>query len=174
VSNVYVVFFRYYLISTDIVLLSLLFRPSFETLFATGANESGFFFGNTDAYVTYPNRKRDRQLLCYSELHSRGLGYLDNNACSTEENVEHSRSCLDDEDLGSSFLHLQTRAQFEDDILLRLQPPNTYVSPSLMLAQTRNHGLTVTSTPLLKFRSNAIATNALRAMHYIVANCDLW
>jgi hypothetical protein len=174
VSNVYVAFFRYYWISTYIVLMSLLFRPSFETLFATGANESGFFFGNTDAYVTYPNRKRDRQLLCYSELHSRGLGNLDNSACWTEENVEHSRSSLDDEDLCSSFLQLQTRAQFEDDILLRLQPPNTYTSPPLILAQTRNHGLTLTSTPLMQIRSKAIATNALRAMHSIVANCDLW
>ena len=137
-------------------------------------NESGFFFGNSDAYVTNPNRKRDRQLLCYSELHSRGLGYLDNYACSTEENVEHSKSCIDDEGSSASFMQLQSRAQSEDDTLLRLQTPQTYISPSLMLAHARHHSWTVTSTDLLQLRRNKGAADAHRVMHSVVANCDLW
>ncbi len=139
-------------------------------------NESGFFFGNGDAYVTYPNRKRDRQLLCYSELHSRGLGYLDSNACLVEENGENSRSWLgDDEDmLCSSFLQLRTRAQFEDDSLLRLTATQPYLSTSSILVETRNHGLNVASMPLMQFRRNEVAINALRVMHSVVANCDLW
>lgn len=136
-------------------------------------NESAFFFGNSDAFVTNPNRKRDRQLLCYSELHSRGLGYLDNNACTTEENVEHSKSCFDDEGSSASFMQLQSRAQLEDDTLLRLQAPQTFISPSLMLEHSRHHSWTAASTDLLQLRRIKGAADAHRAMHSFVVNCDL-
>ena len=105
----------------------LVSRPSFEAIYSSGVNESGFFFGNSDSYVTYPNRKRDRQLLSLSELHSRGLGFLDINA-SPEENADNSKSGLnEDEESMSSFIQFQTRVRSEDDIVL-----NSYVSPTFL------------------------------------------
>jgi hypothetical protein len=142
-------------------------------------NESGFFFGNTDSYVTYPITRRDRQLLSYSELHSRGLGFLDNSGCSFEEHSsDSSKSGMDDEETESSFLQLQTCARLEDDSLLNPQVSQSFLSlPSLLkqgLGVTRNHGLTMDPTPLLRSRRSQIATNALGVMHSAVANCDLW
>mmetsp|Transcript_11779 Transcript_11779/g.25072 ORF Transcript_11779/g.25072 Transcript_11779/m.25072 type:complete len:1591 (-) Transcript_11779:61-4833(-) len=153
--------------------------PSLETLYATGTNESDFFFGNSDSFVTHPIRSRDRQVLSYSCLHSRGLGLLDNNVLY-EENPDNTDGGLEkeDTDAASCFDQLQTRVRSEDDILL-----NPLVSPTLlqlpsMLEQTLNiaskHGFTRHQTPLLQSRRTQIATNSLGIMHSAVANCNMW
>jgi len=153
-------------------------RPSFEALYSSGMNESSFFFGNTDSYDTYPIMRSDRQLLSYSELHSRGLGFLDNSGCSFEENPDNSKSGTEDEHTESSFLQLQTRVRLEDDILLNSQVPPSFLSlPSLLkqgLDVARSLDFIMDPMPLLRSRRNQIAANALGVMHSAVANCDLW
>ena len=156
-------------------------RPSFETIYSTGVNEYGFFFGNGDSYVTYPNVRRDRQLLAYSELHSRGLGFLDNTGSSSvEENPENSKSGLVDEegDEALPFLQLQSRIRSEDDIFLSpCVSPALSTLPSLLeqgLDISRKHGFTKDITPLLQLRTNSVAQHALGIMHSVLANCDLW
>eukprot|EP00579_Thalassiosira_antarctica_P012025 CAMPEP_0201922538 /NCGR_PEP_ID=MMETSP0903-20130614/10548_1 /ASSEMBLY_ACC=CAM_ASM_000552 /TAXON_ID=420261 /ORGANISM="Thalassiosira antarctica, Strain CCMP982" /LENGTH=1589 /DNA_ID=CAMNT_0048459697 /DNA_START=141 /DNA_END=4910 /DNA_ORIENTATION=+ len=150
--------------------------PSLETLYSTGANESGFFFGNSDSYVTRPTRQRDRHLLSYSGLHSRGLGFLDNN-CLSEEISDNSESGLDVEETDSS-VQLRTRVRSEDDILLNPQVSSAFLLlPSLLeqgLDTARKYGFTRDQTPLLQLRKNQVATHALGIMHTLVANCDLW
>ncbi len=117
--------------------------------------------------------RRDRQLLSYSELHSRGLGFLDNSGCSLEENSsDNSKSGVEDEETE------QTCARLEDDSLLNAHVSSSFLSlPSLLkqgLDVTLNHGLTTDPTPLLRSRRSRIATNALGVMHSALANCDLW
>ena len=157
----------------------LISRPSFEAIYSSGVNESGFFFGTSDSYVTHPNRNRDRQLLSFSELHSRGLGFLDINA-SPEENSDNSKSGLNEhEETMSSFLQLQTRIRSEDDILLNSYVSPTFLSlPSLLeqgLDVARKHGFTKDLSPLLQLRRSHVATNSLGIMHSVLASCDrLW
>lgn len=151
-------------------------RPSFEAIYSSGVNESGFFFGNSDSYVTYPNRKRDRQLLSFSDLHSRGLGFLDINA-SPEESADNSKSGLnDDEESMSSFIQLQTRIRSEDDIVLNSYVSQTFLSlPSLLeqgLDVARKHGFTKDLSHLLQLRRSHVATYSLGIMHSVLASCD--
>merc|ERR1712194_781702 len=120
--------------------------PSLETLYSLGSNESGFFFGNSDSYVTHPIRSRDRKLLSYSGLHSRGLGFLDND-CLSEENPENSaENGFVDEGTDSSFVQLQSRARSEDDILIHQPVSQAFLSlPSLLeqgLKVSRKYGFT--------------------------------
>ena len=145
-------------------------------LHASGMNDFGFFFGNTDSYVTHPIMKRDRQLLSYSALYSRGLGFLDSShGISIEDNPDNSRSGVEDDETESTFF-LQSRS--EDDILLNPHASPTFSSlPSLLkqgLDVAHIHGFVMDRMPLLRSRSNQIATNALGVMHSAVANCDLW
>ena len=122
--------------------------------------------------------RRDRQLLSYSELHSRGLGFLDNRGCLSEDISDNSKSGMEDEETDSSFLTLRKRVSSEDDILLNplVFPP--YLSLPSLLEQSvygaRNVGLTIDPTQLLRTRSNQTANNALGVMHSAVANCDIW
>ncbi len=91
-------------------------------------NESGFFFGNSDVYVTYPNMQRDRRVLSYSEHHSRGLGFLDKMSVPDESDEASKMGPIDDEtDL--AFFQLQNRVHHEDDILLSSQPSPTLGTP---------------------------------------------
>lgn len=147
--------------------------PSFDMLYSSGMNDSGFFFGNTDSYVTHPIMKIDRQLLSYSALHSRGLGFLDSS--SIEENPDNSRSGVVDDETESSFF-LQLRS--EDDILLNPHTSPTISSlPSLLkqgLDVAHSHGFVINRMPLLRLRRSQIATKALGVGHSAVANCDLW
>lgn len=160
----------------------LMCRPSLETIYSTGANESGFFFGNVDSYVTYPNRRRDRQLLSYSELFSRGLGLMDDTNCLlSEENTDNSKSGFVDEegDTDSTFLQIQTtRVRSEDDILLTPQvSPALLLLPSLLeqgLDIALEYGFTMDVMPLLHLRRRQLAKTALGIMHTALTNCDLW
>jgi hypothetical protein len=150
--------------------------PSFEMLYSSGMNDSGFFFGSTDSYVTHPIMKRDRQLLSYSELYSRGLGFLDSShGISIEENPDNSRSGVEDDETESSFF-LQSRS--EDDILLNPHASPTISSlPSLLkqgLDVARSHGFVINRMPMLQSRRSQIATKALGVGHSAIANCDLW
>jgi len=154
--------------------------PSLDSLYSTGANESGFFFGSSDSYVTHPQRQRDRQLLSYSNRHSRGLGFLDNSNCLSEDDPDDSKSELDDEDEtdSSSFVQLRTRVRSEDDVFI-----NACTSTAILLLPSlleQGHGVSWKSsftrdrTPLLQSRKNRRATNALGIMHTVLANCDIW
>ena len=49
------------------------FRPSFERIFSLGWNEDGYFFGNSDTYLTNPCDGRERKLLALGESLERGL-----------------------------------------------------------------------------------------------------
>jgi hypothetical protein len=154
------------------------YRPSFEALYASSLNESSFFFGNTDSYVTNPTMRRDRQLLSYSELHSRGLGFLDDGVGPSEETSDNSNSGMEDEETNSSFFTSQKHVSSEDDILLNPLVSSPFLSLPLLLEQSlgvaRSVGLSIDPTPLLQTRSNQTAVNALGVMHSAVANCDLW
>lgn len=150
--------------------------PSFEMLYSSGMNDSGFFFGNTDSYLTHPIMKRDRQLLSYSELYSRGLGFLDSShGISIEENPDNSRSGVEVDEIESSFF-LQSRS--EDDILLNPHASPTISSLQSLLKQgldvARSHGFVVNRMPMLQSRRSQIATKALGVGHSAIANCDLW
>ena len=125
--------------------------------------------------------QRDRQLLSYSELHSRGLGLLDNNNVLPEEiPSEDSKSVLnDDEDTLPFFQSLQTtRVRSEDDLYLNPNVSATMSSlPSLLeqgLDVARKHGFTKDMSPLLQLRKSQLATTSLGIMHTTVANCKRW
>ena len=126
--------------------------------------------------------QRDRQLLSYSELHSRGLGFLDNNNVLPEESPsEDSNSGLNDEDeeILPFFQSLQTtRARSEDDLYLNPNVSATMSSlPSLLeqgLDVARKHGFTKDMSPLLQLRKSQLATTSLGIMHTTVANCKRW
>lgn len=152
--------------------------PSFETLYATGANESGFFFGNSDAYTTHPVGQRDRRLLSYSELHSRGLGYLDNFTLPSDENSDDSKSAMETEETDPSFVQLRASIQSEDEILLGSQVSPSLLSLPSVLAQglrtAPKHGFTRNLSPLLQMRLSGISLNALGIMHLAVANGNVW
>ncbi|KAL7552235.1 hypothetical protein ACHAWF_015467 [Thalassiosira exigua] len=153
--------------------------PSFEMLYSTGSNESGFFYGNIDSYVTRPSR-RERELLSYSGVHSRGLGFLDVDICSPEEDSENSKGeeFGDEEDAEFTFLRQRMRVRSEDDFLLGPStPPAFSLLPSLLehgIGIARKHGFTKQQTPLVQSRKNQVATSALEFMHDVLANCDWW
>jgi len=126
--------------------------------------------------------QRDRQLLSYSELHSRGLGFLDNNTVLPEESPsEESKSGLydDDEETLPFFQQLQTnRVRSEDDLYLNPNVSATMSSlPSLLeqgLDVARQYGFTKDMSPLLQLRRSHLATTSLGIMHTTVANCKRW
>jgi len=126
--------------------------------------------------------QRDRQLLSYSELHSRGLGLLDNNNVLPEEiPSEDSKSVLNDEaeEILPFFQSLQTtRVVSEDDLYLNPNVSATMSSlPSLLeqgLDVARKHGFTKDMSPLLHLRRSHLATTSLGIMHTTVANCKRW
>lgn len=124
--------------------------------------------------------QRDRQLLSYSELHSRGLGFLDNNNVLPEENPsDDSKSGDDDEETQPFFQSLQTtRVCSEDDLYLNPNMSATMSSlPSLLeqgLDVARKYGFTKDMSPLLHLRRSHLATTSLGIMHTTVANCKRW
>ena len=125
--------------------------------------------------------QRDRQLLSYSELHSRGLGFLDNNNVLPEENSsDDSKSGLNDEDEETLpfFQQLQTtRVCSEDDLYLNPNVSAMSTLPSLLeqgLDVARKHGFTKDMSPLLHLRRSHLATTSLGIMHTTVAICKRW
>jgi hypothetical protein len=106
--------------------LTLSDRPSFESLYLSGTNENGFFFGNADAFMTHPCRQRERRLLLNSQLYSRGFGFLDN---IIEHELPENESSNDAKELDpTEHDNLQSRTQSEDDVLLCSASP-----PALLL-----------------------------------------
>uniref|UniRef100_A0A7S1ZDJ0 AAA+ ATPase domain-containing protein n=1 Tax=Ditylum brightwellii TaxID=49249 RepID=A0A7S1ZDJ0_9STRA len=47
--------------------------PSIEKLYSSGWNDSGFFFGKSNTYMTHPHRLRDKRIFSRAEVHTRGM-----------------------------------------------------------------------------------------------------
>lgn len=143
--------------------------PCFETIYQTGVNDSEFFFGNSDSYICHPNRVRERQLLCLSEMNSRGLGRLD---VELKEDVvdADSNSGFDTAESDSMFPLMPTRTDSEDDILLGTNVPPAFFALSSLLMKCRDGALTNHESPLLDRRRNRTCTDSMYAMFELLTN----
>jgi hypothetical protein len=151
--------------------------PCFDTIYQTGVNDSGFFFGNSDSYLCHPNRPRERQLLCLSEMNSRGLGRLDVEL--KEEIIDaDSNSGFDTTESDSLFPVMPTRSDSEDDILLSANAPSAFLSlPSLLMRrrdEIPNVNFSVQTSPLLDLRRNQVWKDSMYAMYEILTNGKSW
>ena len=149
-----------------------------ETIYSTGENETGFFFGNSDSYVTIPNTRRDRQLLSYSELCSRGLGLMDRCVLS-DETTENSNVEIEDEATDPSlFIEVPSRLRSEDDLLLsQMVSPAFLLLPSLLeqgFSSASENGFAMDMSPLLHLRRNQVATTGLGVMNEAFTQGDRW
>jgi hypothetical protein len=151
--------------------------PCFETIYQTGVNDSEFFFGESDSYLCHPNRPRERQLLCLSEMNSRGLGRLD---VELKEDVvdADSNSGFGAEESDSMFPQIPTRTDSEDDILLGTNAPSAFLSlPSLLMKchdGVLNAKLTHNESSLLDIRRNQTCTDSMYAMFEMLTNGKSW
>ena len=90
----------------------------------SGLTEDGFFFGDADAYMTYPCRQRERSLLSNTELYSRGLGALDS-VTEQEPLGKETSETTNDEFEQTNLELIPSRIQSEDDMFICSQPPAT-------------------------------------------------
>lgn len=151
--------------------------PSFETIYQTGVNDSGFFFGGSNSYVCHPIRPRERQLLYLSEMNSRGLGRLDND--NKEESLDQdSNSGFDLEESNSVLSLVPTRSDSEDDTLLSTSIPSSFhLLPPLLLrrrAKLSNVNFTLHESPLLELRRNQVWKESLYSMYEVLTNGKTW
>lgn len=151
--------------------------PCFDTIYQTGVNDSGYFFGNSDSYLCHPNRPRERQLLSLSEMNSRGLGRLDVEL--KEEAVDaDSNSGFDTAESDSMFPLMPIRSDSEDDILLSANVSSAFLSlPSLLMKrrdETPNINVSVVELSLLDLRRNQVWKDAMYAMYEILTNGKSW
>ncbi len=102
------------------------FRPSFESLYVRGESNSGFFFGCSDAHMTYPNRRRERYLMSCSQLQSRGLGLLE--CCRPHGVLDDNPDTNLDYDVDLFSAPSPSRAASDDDMFYSQQ-----MSSSLLL-----------------------------------------
>lgn len=144
--------------------------PCLETIYQTGVNDSEFFFGNCDSYMCHPNRVRERQLLCLSEMNSRGLGRLDVEL--KEDTVDadsNSGFGFDNAESDSMFPVMPTRTDSEDDILLGTNAPSAFLSLPSLLMKCRDGALT-NHSPLLDRRRNRTCIDSMYAMFEMLTN----
>ena len=151
--------------------------PSFDTLYETGVNESGFFFGASDAYVCHPNRLRERKLLSLSETNSRGVGQLD---IELKEDVVEadSNSGFDTVESDSLFPLIPTRNNNEDDILLKANESVAILSlPSLLMQhcdELENFAFTRRESPLLDLKRTQIWKDSIYVMYDLLVHGKSW
>lgn len=143
--------------------------PCLETIYQTGVNDSEFFFGNSDSYICHPNRVRDRQLLCLSEMNSRGLGRLDVELKEDAIDAD-SNSGFDTAESDSMFPVMPTRVDSEDDILLGTNVPPAFLSLPSLLMKCRDGALTNHESPLLDRRRNRTCIDSMYAMFELLTN----
>eukprot|EP00986_Skeletonema_menzelii_P002312 scaffold627_cov144-Skeletonema_menzelii.AAC.21 len=151
--------------------------PCFETIYQTGVNDSEFFFGESDSFICHPNRPRERQLLCLSEMNSRGLGRLD---VELKEDVvdADSNSGFSTAESDSMFPLIPTRTDSEDDMLLGTNAPSAFLSlPSLLMKcndGALNAKLAKNESPLLDIRRNQTCMTSMYAMFEMLTNGKSW
>ena len=151
--------------------------PSFDVIYQTGVNDSGFFFGCSNSYICHPNKPRERQLLCLSEMKSRGLGRLYNEF--KEEIVEQdSNSDFVAENSNSIFSLTPFRSDSEDDMLLSSTMPSSFdMLPSLLMkrrVELLDENLTVDKSAWLDSRRNQMWKDSLYSMYEILTHGNSW
>lgn len=155
--------------------------PSFEAIYSAGLNESEFFFGNSDCYVTIPQRFRERNLLSRSNLFSRGLGHLD---CTSVAEDDEDPAGDSDENSNSMFSFAgetnggRFSCRSEDDLFLPSQSKTTLEHlPSLLaknLLLAKNHGFSRALCPALTLRREQSLLNTYDIILSIIGQSSDW
>jgi len=143
--------------------------PSFESLYLRGENISGFFFGCSDAHMTYPNRRRERYLMKCSQLYSRGRGQLE--CCRPEGILDENPTTNLDDDVDLFFFRPLSRAASQDDSFHSQQVSSSLLLlPSLLSKElhfTEAHGFTL-KVPQLHSRAIRRSMEALRLIDTVL------
>lgn len=117
-------------------------RPTIERIFTSGWNDSAFFFGSSDSYVTRPTSKRDRSELSKAHFYSSIMHSISNTSKSDADDNSKSSSSMSSLTLASSLSNAETNSssqgslgtsQSGDDTFLQLCASSpVYSLPSML------------------------------------------
>lgn len=149
-------------------------RPGFENLCLGTLAKDEFFYGNADTYMVRPSRQRERALLIKSQLHSRGIGAVEN-LCGGADDKEEQDSNDEEAEAFESKMVVSRNKSAEDDTLLPSQPVSTRLLISSLLGKDllnescTSYRANIGQAPWLELRMHEMSTKAVEAMSNILA-----